>query len=159
MNRIVRTCVAMFSIGLGTSGACAMASDDIALAVSSARLGGGDVALNVQLRYSGATPIAVYHSDLPWGIRDSLLLVAVCLDARKSLLPQVTYIDDPSPGQVQMRPGEALSGNVSLGRRFPALPECLKRSSALVFWSYELTPVGSREPLSRQTGGLLIDHE
>jgi hypothetical protein len=100
--------------------------------------------------------VSVYESDLPWGVRDSLVLVSVCLDGTKSLVPEVDYFDDPSPNRLKLQPGEVLSGSIGLARRFPTLRDCLLRSDALIFWSYQLEPIGSDTPFQRLSGGVLI---
>ena len=145
-------------LGIAASEA-AVARHDVQLLFASKSLSDGDVALHIELQYHGTKPVSIYKSDLPWGIRDSLLLVAVCLDATKSVIPAVTYIDDPSPGTLELKPGQKVQGTILLKRRFPTLPECLREKEALIFWSYQLSPIGNEKPIVRTSGGLAIRNQ
>lgn len=116
----------------------------------------GHIGLTFQLHYTGKQAVSVYTSHLPWGTKDNLVLVSVCLNGPKSLVPPVDYFDDPGPNQLTLQPGEVLTGSIDLERRFPTLRDCLQRSDALVFWSYQLEPISSDAPFQRLSGGVLI---
>jgi hypothetical protein len=93
----------------------------IELLVNGKHRSNGAIDLTFELHYMGKKPATVYESDLPWGIHDSLLLVSVCMDGLKTLVPQVDFFDDPTPNQVSIQSGEVLSGSIDLARRFPNL--------------------------------------
>lgn len=156
MKQIYSVFLILFLVfGMETSLAAAP-SDDVGLSFTSELLSDGDVVLHVELQYRGSKPVFIYKSDLPWGIRRSLLLVGVCLDATKSVMSELNYIDDPSPGILELKPGQKLGGTISLKQRFPSLPECLRVRDALIFWSYQLSPTGSEKSFARTFGGLAI---
>jgi hypothetical protein len=113
------------------------------------------IGLLASLENDGPKSIELYKANLPWGIRDSIVLVAVCLDGKKEVIPAVDYIDDPGPGTVSMRPGEKVSGVIGLETRFPTLSMCLKRSDAVVFWSYRLSTISANSQ-ERLSGGVVI---
>jgi hypothetical protein len=152
--------VITFSIFLGLIAAncfAAAARPDIELSVFEAPRATGDVFLQIDLQNHGASPLTIYRSALPWGVRDSLLLVAICLDGSKTVLEPANYIDDPSPEQMQLVAGQKLSGTIALGRRFPDLRKCLQRRNALIFWSYELAPISDSVRFPRTSGGVVLE--
>lgn len=115
----------------------------------------GKSQLDVDLEYIGDKAVRIFESNLPWGIRRSLLLVAVCLDGKRSQITELEYIDDPTPSVVSLQPGQAAHGSIDLSDRFPKLGECLAKRDALIFWSYEFIPIdGNASP--RLNGGVQI---
>ena len=115
----------------------------------------GKSQLAFDLEYVGDKPARIFESNLPWGIRHSLLLVAVCLDGKRSSIAELEYIDDPTPSVVSLQPGQKARGSIDLSDRFPKLGECLAKRDAIIFWSYQFVPVDGA-PSTRINGGVQI---
>jgi hypothetical protein len=111
--------------------------------------------LDIDFEYVGKTSIRIYKSDLPWGIRRSVVLVAMCLNGAQTLIPELEYIDDPTPDIVTIEPGQQFHGTINLEERFTTLDGCLKANDALVFWSYQLSPIEAA-PIARVSGGIVV---
>lgn len=115
-----------------------------------------DRQLLVSLQLRGPAPVSVFLSSLPWGVKQSMLLLAVCLDGRASVLPEAGYIDDPAPGQMRLLPAKVLTGTISLNKRFPSLETCLRDHEALIFWSYQLKTAIADEPAFPRLSGAVV---
>jgi hypothetical protein len=137
----------------GGSAAGGSRAQEIRLAVQS--LGGPRALIGFNMEYNGQLPIRIYKSDFPWGIRHSLILVVICLDGARTLIPELEYIDDPEPAVITVQPGQKYHGVISLAERFPTLSGCIASRDALAFWSYQLEPIGAA-PLARLSGGVVV---
>lgn len=115
----------------------------------------GKAQLDIDFEYLGDKPARVFESNLPWGIRRSLLLVAICLDGQRSPIAELEYIDDPTPSVVSLQPGQKSHGSIDLSDRFPKLRDCLVKRDALIFWSYEFEAVDA-SPSPRVNGGVQL---
>jgi hypothetical protein len=92
--------------------------------------------LEVELTNMEAVPIEMNEDGLPWGIRDSLFLVAFQFNVLQEQLKQQLYIDDPGPAVVTIGPGDKLSGRIKLSERFDDLVAIAKNKPVIFFWSY-----------------------
>jgi hypothetical protein len=99
-------------------------------------------ALNLKLTNQSDKVLSVYEHSLPWKGLHSITLVAVETDNLGSrVLDKVDYIDDPGPGITQIKPGQSLTGQIILPKRFPDIVASLKRHDVIVFWTYQVVPV------------------
>src|SRR5262245_51541579 len=83
--------------------------------------------LEMELTNREAVPIEMNEAALPWGILNSLFLVAFKLDARQERLQPIIFIDDPGPSVVMIGAGEKLSGRIKLSERFEHLSSLSKK--------------------------------
>jgi len=86
-------------------------------------------------------------------------LVVVKLDGDLTRIEEQGYFDDPGPGMVTLRPGDTMSGKISLKNRFPGLEDLSKeKKDAIIFWSYELRSNDgeSIESMGRVNGGTYV---
>jgi hypothetical protein len=113
----------------------------IDLKINSVRQSGGEVALQFKLINTGRRPLKLFKSYLPWGILDSIILVAVTNDASVTRIDEALYIDDPGPETITIAPSKEVTGTVDLVKRFPNLLKMLHDHSVIVFWSYQTTSV------------------
>jgi hypothetical protein len=111
--------------------------------------------LEMTLRYTGDKDLRVWNSSLPWGNTYSLILVGVEAHAMATPLEKFLRIDDPVTGDITIKPGQALTGEVDLTQRFRNLTSALNRIDVLIFWSYQLQPIDGK-PLPRVGGWLVI---
>ena len=109
----------------------------------------GPLRLRVTLTSGAATTATIYHADLPWGIRDSIIFSAVRPNGEP--IDLIFPTDDPGPGKVSIRPGERLVGEVDL--RYVIDVNVLKNSDVLLFWAYK-SPAALHLP--HWTGGLVV---
>jgi hypothetical protein len=109
--------------------------------------------LNVAMTYTGRKPLKIYEASLPWKNRNSMVLVAVTTNG--FALKEELMVDDPGAATRTIKPGEILSGRISLHRRFPALAKALADQDIILFWSCQLRPVEAA-PLERTGGWLLL---
>jgi hypothetical protein len=100
-------------------------------------------------------PLRIYRNDLPWECRHSLILVAVRAGSGGGILAEDLPVDDPIVGETEVLKSQDLRGTIDLEKRFPSLLRALEQSDVILFWSYQLTPVG-KSSLPRQGGWLLI---
>lgn len=107
--------------------------------------------LKVELRPGGETPVTIYKSRLPWGSVYSMILVAVMPggEGLKKELP----VDDPSPEQVSLSPGESIQGEIDLRRIFRGLDEALRKSDVQLFWAYKAP---EEVHIGRWSGGWIL---
>jgi hypothetical protein len=141
------------SLSWGAGAADKMLNRNVVLSVQS--LGGPKAMIGVDLEFVGRSPTRIYKSDYPWGNRRSIILVVVCLDGLRTLIPELEYIDDPEPTIVTLQPGLKYHGVISLIERFPTLSSCIASRDALVFWSYQLQPIEGA-PVGRLSGGVVV---
>lgn len=110
--------------------------------------------LKAQLTNRGHEKISVETASLPWGNRYSITLLAVGENARyEQPLPLVFPIDDPLPGEVDIKPGETIVGTIRLDYVFKEIQSRLQRGPVLVLWSYRLETVDGRR--SPRLGGYI----
>jgi hypothetical protein len=91
--------------------------------------------LHVTVRSGAETTATFFKSQLPWGNRYSMVIVAVtphggCLDKE---LP----IDDPGPETISLAPRESLSGDIDLRWFIRDLSSVTKKSDLQLFWAYQ----------------------
>jgi hypothetical protein len=103
-------------------------------------------------------PLTFDTSSLPWGVRYSVLLVAVTNDANVERIAESLPIQDPAPSDSILAPKGEWSGIVNLVSRFPELPRYLKSRDIIVFWSYQPTLTDGTS-LSRASGSVLLHHQ
>ena len=114
-----------------------------------------DCILRLELTNASDKMIRTEDSFLPWGIRDSLTLVAFA-KATDRHLTRSAAIDDLRHNRIAIPPGMTLRGDVSLKDRFPTLLAELKRGNKiLLFWSYRLLTIDNTIT-ERHFGGTAI---
>jgi hypothetical protein len=91
--------------------------------------------LHVTIHSRAKVPVSFFKWRLPWGNRNTMILVAVKAD--KNYLTRNFPIDDPAPERVSIGPNESLSGEVSLEKAFTGLDDALKKSDINLFWAYQ----------------------
>lgn len=166
MTRIIGSSAALIVVGLLFVGCAAkeqhLAPDQKILPASISmhveKISDQQWDLRVELVYTGDAKISVNDTDLPWGFRDSLLLVLVVLDEERTKLPETYYIDDPIENVITLKAGDKRSGTIYLYNRFPALTSAAKDHDLLLFWSYELVPVDG-PALPRLSGAVVIPRQ
>jgi hypothetical protein len=116
------------------------------------------VTLRLSVTNLSKSPEEFVTSFLPWGIRDSIVLVAVTDSADAEELPSALPIDDPGPEHTLLQPGQTIRGNIDLVKRFPSLPEMLHKHGVIIFWSYTPWSTDGGD-LNRSTGAVIIPKE
>ena len=106
--------------------------------------------LRVTLTSGAVSTATIYHADLPWGIRDSMIFAAVRPNGDP--IDLIFPVDDPGPAKVSIRPGETLVGDIDLHYVIRDMT-ALKKSDVLLFWAYK-SPAALHIP--RWTGGLVV---
>ena len=107
--------------------------------------------LQVSLRSLAKTRATIYKSDLPWGLRDSIILVAVKPNGEQ--LDQWPIAGDPGPEKISLSPNHSVSGEIDLTGVFKNLEVAVTRSDIQVFWAYQ-APRGLGLP--HWSGGWLL---
>ena len=75
------------------------------------------------------------------------------------MLEEELPIADPnSIEKVELKPGQTLRGKISLNKRFSQLSAETKSRGLHVFWTYEITPIGS-SAVERLGGWTFVDKE
>jgi hypothetical protein len=90
--------------------------------------------LRVSLRSSAKIRTRVYKSQLPWGLRDSIILVGVRPNGE--YVEQWPIAGDPTPEEVLVKPNEELTGDIDLTHVFKNLDTVLQQSDVHLFWAY-----------------------
>jgi len=93
------------------------------------------LSLHMTLWCRAETRVTFAKWRLPWGNRNSMILVAVT--PGKEYIVRNFPVDDPSYEKVSLEPNESLSGDVSLQKAFTGLDVALKKSEIHLFWAYE----------------------
>jgi len=97
--------------------------------------------LRLRIEYRGDVPVSVYRASLPWATVQSLLLVAVKLDALGTVIEQVFPIDDPGVDRITLHPEQVLEGDIPLQVRFPGLAAAHREWDVMIYWTYQLKTV------------------
>lgn len=100
--------------------------------------------LRMSLSYEGSEPVSIYKSSLPWGSRQSMVLVLADSRPAGEILPKDLLIDDPDHDRVKITKGAKLEGEIDLQQWFPSLSKHLSVNDVIAFWSYTPQPVGKR---------------
>jgi hypothetical protein len=106
--------------------------------------------LRVTLTSGAASTATIYHAELPWGIRDSMIFSAVRPNGEP--IDLIFPEDDPGPAKVSIKARETLSGDIDLRYVIRDL-NALKKSDVLLFWAYK--PPATLH-LPGWTGGLVV---
>lgn len=109
------------------------------------------LALLVTIRSGVVVPIKLYKSQLPWGSRYSMVLVAVTPEGK--YLDKELFVDDPSPERVSLEPKGSLSGSIDLQRIFKDLNKALSKSDVHLFWAYDAP---KELEIDRWSGGWIL---
>jgi hypothetical protein len=91
--------------------------------------------IRVTLRSGAANTATFPRSELPWGNRYSIVLVATTLQGAP--LEKFYPIDDPMPDEISVPPGATLTGEINLENNIPDLARLTKASDVHLFWAYE----------------------
>lgn len=113
--------------------------------------------MHLELKVRGTSAIEIREGSLPWGVRRSIILVGAFADG-SGLADLILYIDDPGPGHITLQPAETVKGTIDLRRRFWHLQEKVRETDVIVFWSYQLKPVGA-DALERVGGWVLLPRQ
>jgi hypothetical protein len=111
--------------------------------------------LHVRLTNRESRSLSAYRGALPWGNRYSVIVVAVRKGKPNQVLQQVTYIDDPGPQTIELRPGEVLDGDIVLRKFVRNAREETQQHELIVFWSYQLLTNDDRQS-ERFSGSVLF---
>lgn len=103
--------------------------------------GGASGKLRIRLTNASSKNVTAYSSKLPWGTRNSMIVAAVKLTGTNEALGNTPVIDDPPPGEVTLKPGETLAGEIDLAARFYQSWQGARGKPVLIFWSYQLQTV------------------
>ncbi len=148
---ILLSCLSLLTISVAYS-------EDAIRIKGNARLcreGSDNVYLNLSIVNEGSESILISKSNLPWGIRTSLLLIAVTAGPMQENIEESLFVDDPRTGDTAIKPGDEVSGRVYLNRRFPNIKHVLKKHDVIIFWSYQLVTEDGKVA-DRISGGLTI---
>lgn len=114
------------------------------------------VTLQFTLRNIGSKGLTFSTVELPWGRRESLLLVAVTNDMDASILrPALPVSDLFGGGRVEVAPASKTQGTVDLVERFPDLQTVRSKREVIVFWAYQAETAAEDGP-TRQFGGFVL---
>lgn len=112
---------------------------------------GTRISLQITLRPDIQHALQVPANELPWGSRDSMVVVAAITGGR--CLRTMRPIEDPPFSQTTIEPNSLLKGEIDLQTLFPDLRSVLKQSDVQLFWAYE-SPVALHIP--RWSGGWIL---
>jgi hypothetical protein len=112
-------------------------------------------ALDIRLTSKAPRSLRVSEFFLPWRAHRDMVLIATTPFGDRKVLDWVMPVDDFIISQITLNPGEEISGSIVLENRFPDLAKTLQASDVLLFWSYQLRPIGG-DPLERHGGWLTI---
>jgi hypothetical protein len=113
--------------------------------------GGSPPVLHMTIRSRAEARVSFYKWRLPWGNRNTMILVAVTPD--RNYLTRNFPVDDPTPERISIEPNESLSGDVSLEKAFTGLDAALKKSEVHLFWAYQPP---SELHIGRWAGGWIL---
>ena len=157
---------ALFLLGNLLGRACAQANEDaktgsiqLSVTVTHRVVSSGDILLKVSVKNLSKKQIELKLRDLPWNGRSTMPLILRNADLSDQVLLRES-IDSCTflpLGEVSLRPGEAVSGDVSLLTRTTDW-NTIKRNSIDVFWSYQ-TATTSGETSDRQGGYLFVNRK
>jgi hypothetical protein len=136
---VMRSLVFLFTIAgsiFAVSVADALDAHPIEVRASVQQCSPKSIQLRMTLTNTGKREIEIYRSDLPWGIKSSIVLVLVPNTPDPEMIKPALYIDDPGPDLVSIGSSQTVSGSIDLQHRFPDLAKALSRRDVLVFWSY-----------------------
>jgi hypothetical protein len=107
--------------------------------------------LHVTLRSLAKARTAIYKSELPWELRQRIILVAVLPDGEH--LDQNVVAGDPSAEKISLNPNESVSGEIDLMGIFKDLDTAIQKSDVHLFWAYR-SPAGLGLP--KWSGGWIL---
>jgi hypothetical protein len=116
---------------------------------------GSDYHLVITLTNKSNHSLTAYRTQLPWGARYSMILVAVKTDAFGTPIETVFSIDDPSAEVIKINKNGKLEGKISLIDRFPGFLMAIQEYDIIVFWSYQLQTTNG-DLTKRRTGSVLF---
>lgn len=97
--------------------------------------------LVVTLRNLGRSDLQTDKSLLPWGLNDSMRLIAIeATEGPGRELNHQIHRDDPVPWAITIRLGETKTGRIDLKDRFPDIEKVLKSSDVVILWYYGFGP-------------------
>ncbi len=94
----------------------------------------------------------MFRASLPWGNSRSMYLNAV---RNRTQLTAPTPIDDPVAGDVTIKPGETVEGDINLHERFPSLETELSKDDVDLLWTYQASETKG-STVSRFGGWILL---
>jgi hypothetical protein len=112
--------------------------------------------LRVTVANEGSAPIALYRNALPWTDRPgSFYLRAFRLDPELTELPPRGKLHDLI-GTIELKPGQAISGDIALRGRFDAIDRELSGGPIVILWIW--LPRSANERYEPVTGSLILQH-
>jgi hypothetical protein len=119
----------------------------------------GSHGLRVTVTNTSDQVILMNNGDLPWGTMYSMVVAATELSAAPfPLLPRYR-IDDPSPREVTLKPGESVTQSIPLSDRFSTWEVSLKKHDMLIAWTYVPHVQSPQVALDRQSGVLVLQRQ
>jgi hypothetical protein len=131
--------IALVIVSISCGSIRAGSPDQVRVEVSARERSGEGYVLQVTVTNISSAPISIFPSQLPWGNRWSLFVTAVAWREAAHHLKESGGIDDPPPQQrFEIKPGEALQGEVTLRDRFRDLEPYLDfaKEDVLIGWVY-----------------------
>jgi hypothetical protein len=105
----------------------------------------------------GQTPVKLNPSDLPWRWRPTLIMVLMTVPGGR-VLEEVPILNCPQFDPKLLNPNSEIGGRLNLCYYYPNLPQVLKESDVILFWSYPR--YFDINPSSLRRGGwILIEKE
>ncbi len=97
---------------------------------------GGMYQLKLRVTNTSSEPITIYDTDLPWITPNQLVFVsrAYRTNARRTLLPKFTPMEDYARISNELAPGQSLEDVIDLNIMFPTLTEITGKSNVRVEW-------------------------
>jgi len=108
--------------------------------------------LRITVHSKAAAQVTLYSYKLPWGSRNSMILMPVNSD-RECVGNKYFAIDDPSTERVTIGPNGTLSGELDLKTVLPDIQKSLKESDVHLFWAYQAP---EELHIGRWVGGWLL---
>ncbi len=112
----------------------------------------GQFDLHIRVQNVGQNSLPLFKAGLPWGNSRSMYLTAI---QNRAPLAAPTPIDDPVSGEVTLKPGEMLEGDINLLGRFPKLTAELKEHDVDLLWTYQVVTTDGKV-LQRLGGWVLL---
>jgi hypothetical protein len=114
-----------------------------------------DPILRIDLQNKTHQVLKTYTARLPWANRHSLYVHLVTAGGRPArALDLPLFIDDSSPGQTTIRPGETITGELNIAAWCPEVKQAITEGDVMLFWSYQFRPVDGEG--AERTGGFLL---
>jgi len=154
-NALYRFPVAVNVIGLLFMGwlvGCLRASDDSARIATKVTYIGGELrSVLITFINNGKHVVRIADGRLPWRHRYAMVMLGVNSETGGVVEASVPPIDDPVAAVVEIAPGEAIQGEVSLKEIYPTLDDELASARIDVFYAFDIKCIEGPDP--QRVGG------